>query len=286
MLSYQQAFYHSRLELEKIYDAHEATAIAHELLEHITGKNKLQRITEKETLLDKIQEEEFHKGIERLLQGEPLQYVTGIQWFMNKPFHVNKHVLIPRPETEELAQWIIDEWSDKKNIALLDIGTGSGCIPISLKLQLPNARITSIDISEDALKIAKRNADELKADITLLHRNFLNESNWQSIDTYNVIVSNPPYIPISEKDSLDKNVREYEPETALFVPDNDALLFYRKIALLGKEHLNEKGAIYCEVHKDYAEQTKELFENSGYVSELRKDMHGNERMVKAMKTQF
>lgn len=283
ILTIGAAFYVLKQELERIYDASEAAAIAHEVLEYITGLGKLQRISAKDEQLTMEQLELFNNARSRLMTGEPLQYVTGIQWFMGKPFQVNKHVLIPRPETEELVQWIADEHKTKTGISILDIGTGSGCIPISLKLKLSHALVTSCDISTDALTIAQSNARKLEADVQFVELDFLHETQWAHLKKFDVIVSNPPYIPKSEEASLDKNVRDFEPGMALFVPDNDALLFYRKIAMFGKTHLKPEGAIYCELHRDYAKATQVMFEQMGYASVvLKKDMHGNDRMLKAM----
>ena len=281
MLSYQDAFFQLKRSLFGIYDVSEATAIAHEVLEHITGLSKLQRLSDKGTLFTKEQQKQFEDAARKLSEGMPLQYITGVQWFLGKPFHVSRQVLIPRPETEELVQWIIDEWKDKNNVSIFDIGTGSGCIPITLKLKMPNATIMSCDISEEALVVARQNAVHLKADVSFKELDFLNTQNWHQLELFDVIVSNPPYIPLSEKESLDKNVRDHEPATALFVPD--ALLFYRQIASFGKAHLQADGSIYCELHRDYAIETKALFEEMNYSSvTLKKDMHGNDRMLKAI----
>jgi release factor glutamine methyltransferase len=282
MLSYLTAFQTLKKELNKLYDEGEAIAIAHEVMEHLTGYNKLQRLSEKEKLFNEQQQRQFDEALARLMKGEPLQYITGVQWFLGRPFQVNKEVLIPRPETEELVTWIAHDWKERTNISILDIGTGSGCIPVSLKLLLHAANVTSCDVSSGALQTAKKNATDLQVEVSFLQLDFLNQSNWQPLDHFDIIVSNPPYIPISEQESLGKNVREFEPATALFVPDGDPLIFYRCIALFGKSHLRDGGAIYCELHQDYAEKTKQLFQQMGYANTiLQKDMHGNMRMLKA-----
>jgi release factor glutamine methyltransferase len=217
-----------------------------------------------------------------LIAGRPLQYVLGYAWFMGKRYKVNEQVLIPRPETEELVAWIIDDaGSVNTQLNILDIGTGSGCIPIALKQALYAAAVTSCDISKGALAVAKENAANMNAGMEFIQTDFLDDTQWQLLGMYDVIVSNPPYIPIAEKDGLHANVRAYEPATALFVAD-DALVFYRAIASFGKQHLNSSGSIYCELHRDYAVATKALFEEQGYAVELRKDMHGNWRMLKAV----
>jgi release factor glutamine methyltransferase len=281
VLSLNDAFYRLRNELQPLYGAQEAAAIAHEVIYYLTGLDKLKRIVEKEALLSPMQEMQYEQMLPQLRTGRPLQYVIGHSWFMERLFKVNEHVLIPRPETEELAQWIIDDHKEK-NIEVLEVGTGSGCIPISLKLALKLANISSCDISERALQVAQENAIHLGADINLLQLDFLQAEYRQQLGQYDVIVSNPPYIPFTERESLHQNVRDFEPGLALFVPGNDALLFYREIAKFGRTHLKPGGAIYCELHVDYAEQTRQLFEELGYTATIRKDMHGNLRMLKAI----
>jgi release factor glutamine methyltransferase len=283
MLSYNDAFYGLRNNLQSLYDAQEAAAIAHELMYAVTGLDKLKRLSEKDSLLTDEHQLRYDEMQAALLTGKPLQYVIGESWFMGRKFKVNEHVLIPRPETEELVQWITDDWKNKQAISILDIGTGSGCIPVSLKSGLPGATVAACDISEGALDTAKDNARSHGADISFIQLNFLHQTKRVELPAYDVIVSNPPYIPVTEQDSLHKNVRDFEPALALFVPGDDALLFYREIALFGETHLKAHGAIYCELHVDHAIATKELFEQAGYASvEIRKDMHGNLRMLKAM----
>jgi release factor glutamine methyltransferase len=282
MHSLQQAFYDLKEQLLSLYDDREAAAIAHEFIEHITGLSKLQRISDKGRLLTEAQEKNYTDGKTRLLAGEPLQYVTGVQWFFGQPFHVSKDVLIPRPETEELLEWIISDHKSRAVASILDIGTGSGCIPITLKLHFPDANTTAIDISEEALAVARRNAESLAASVNFSHINFLDQESWATLGTYDIIVSNPPYIPVTDKETLARNVRDYEPGAALFVPSDDALLFYRHIAEFGQTHLSDSGAIYCELNAEKGDSTKDLFLKYGYRNvEVRKDMHGNDRMLKA-----
>jgi len=283
MLSYHYAFYGLRDELHAVYDDREATAIAHEILLYVTGKDKTERLLNKDEKLTHGEQQQYDAMKAELLKGKPLQYVLGVAWFMGETYKVNEHVLIPRPETEELVQWIVDDRESKnKTLSILDIGTGSGCIPIALKLQLSVADITSCDISNEALMVANENAAALGANVIMLQIDILDRAQWEQLGKYNVIVSNPPYIPIAEKEHLDINVRDFEPGTALFVPTDDALLFYRAIAEFGKTHLADKGKIYCELHRDYAEKTKVLFDEMGYKDVLlQKDMNGNLRMLRA-----
>lgn len=283
MFTYSTAFADLSTALQSVYDAREANAIAHHVLEHITGAARLERLTDKHKALSEAQSIEYARLKILLQQGTPLQYVLGKEWFMGRQFIVNDDVLIPRPETEELVQWIIEDYKNTE-VAILDIGTGSGCIPISLQLALPQSAVSAIDVSNGALKVARQNASLLNANVDFRQADFLDKSQWAALGTYDVIVSNPPYIPETERNTLHANVRDYEPGLALFVPGNDALLFYRNIAEFGLTNLNKDGVIYCELHVDYAQDTQLMFATMGYThTELRKDMHGNQRMLKAQK---
>lgn len=280
MLSLNNAFYQLKAALQPLYDAREAEAVAHEFLHHITGLTRTERLMRKQELLTPLQQHAYDAGTAALTTGKPLQQVTHTAWFMRRQYYVNEHVLIPRPETEELVQWVVD---DKPVAAtILDIGTGSGCIPVSLKLALPDATVNAIDISDDALQVAMRNAKTHSAKVSFQQIDFLDHAAQQGLGKYDIIISNPPYIPLSEIEKLHPNVREHEPHTALFVPTNDALLFYREIAIFGKTHLNDGGSIYCELDAAHAAATKTLFEEHGYSNVvLRKDLNDNWRMLKA-----
>ncbi|MEZ5016732.1 MAG: peptide chain release factor N(5)-glutamine methyltransferase [Flavipsychrobacter sp.] len=265
-----------------IYNDGEASFIAHEIMEHITGYNKLQRLTKKEEHFTIEQEAAYTKCSKQLLTGIPMQYVIGHTWFMGHKYIVNSNVLIPRPETEELVQLIADDWKNKQDITILDIGTGSGCIPISLKQLLPQANVNSCDVSEGALSTAQQNAAALNTDVNFMLLDFLDEIKQATLKTYDIIVSNPPYIPVEYKEQMDSNVKDFEPEVALFVPNNDPLLFYRAIAIFGQKYLTPQGAIYCELHADHALATEQLFLEMGYKHvTIKKDMHGNLRILKA-----
>jgi len=283
MVTYAQAFYELKDKLQALYDQRESEAIAHEVLFYLTGNNKTDRLLKKDHFLNEAQQSDYEQAAAELLKGRPLQYVTGSAWFMGRDYYVNESVLIPRPETEELVQWVINDWKSRnEQVNILDIGTGSGCIPISLKLALIQAQITTCDVSRDALDVAAENKKRLEADIQLLALDFLDASEHNKLSFYDVIVSNPPYIPISEKEHLATNVAAHEPGIALFVPDTDPLVFYRAIAEFGKEHLNDQGYIYCELESGHAAASKKLFEDHGYKNVvIEKDMHGNWRMLKA-----
>jgi release factor glutamine methyltransferase len=292
MLTNSQAFYKLKEKIQPLYEAGEAEAIAHLFLEFVTGLNRLDRLTKKDKAFTKRQQELFNIGESELVKGKPIQYITTSAWFMGREYLVNESVLIPRPETEELVQWIVDDKKDSGKLRVLDIGAGSGCIGISLFRLLPDAVVTCIDISREALDVLQTNIEWVLNDeekkkhpenIRLLEIYFLNEAiRNKELGRFDIIVSNPPYIPMKEKAKLHKNVKQYEPDKALFVPDNDALVFYKAIALFGKEHLRLDGYIYCELDAAHAEKCKALFEQNGYTSvELKKDMHGNWRMLKA-----
>ena len=263
-----------------IYDDREARNIADIITEYITGFKGTDRMLNKNTLLNIIQENTYTDSIKRLLQHEPVQYITGIAWFFKYPFYVNKDVLIPRPETEELVVHIINE-NIGKEISIIDIGTGSGCIAISLKKNLA-AFVSAMDISNDALTVAKRNALELSTEINFIPQDFLNEELWNMLDKYDVIVSNPPYIKYVEKEEMNNNVLQHEPHLALFVENEEPLLFYRKTALFGKTHLNTDGSIWMEINESLGKETKELFDSFGYHTILYKDLQGKDRMIKAV----
>lgn len=282
VLNYQQAFYQMQQMLVAVYGEREATAIAHEVLTEITGLGKLERLVQKENVLTQDMYLYLQEWQQRLVAGEPLQYVLGYSWFYGYKFTVNSSVLIPRPETEELVDWIVKDCINTSSGQLLDVGTGSGCIPIAIKKKLATWQITSCDISENAIAVARFNAKEIDADVSFLQLDFLDEVATNALPKYNVIVSNPPYIPATGAASMHKNVLEYEPHLALFVSDNDPLVFYRAIAQFGLTHLHTKGVIYCEIESSLGEATQKLFSSYGYAVELRKDMHGNDRMIRAV----
>lgn len=278
-MTIQQAYHFLQQQLSTIYDNDEANNIADLVIEHITGYKKLGRITYKDLLLSEQQTALLNNLIKELLTQKPVQYVLGEAWFYEMKFFVNEHVLIPRPETEELVELVTSY--KLPSASILDIGTGSGCIPITLKKKLPKTEITAIDVSAEALSVAKRNAANLHADINFKELDFLNEQNWHELDSYDVIVSNPPYIKQSESASMHINVLSFEPHIALFVTDDDALLFYRKIALFGKTHLTINGKIFVEINEALGAESIALFESYGYTATLKKDMQQKDRMIVA-----
>ena len=231
--------------------------------------------------------------ISELKTEKPIQYITGEAWFYGLRFEVNENTLIPRPETEELVEWIINSQMSKdqnlilqksNNLTILDIGTGSGCIPIALKKEIPNAQVSAIDISEKALEMARKNALVNQVEVNFIHQDILT-SQHLNISTsqhllFDIIVSNPPYVRNLEKQEIKRNVLDYEPHLALFVADSDALLFYRKIAQLALKSLAPNGKLFFEINQYLGKETVELVEQLGFKNiELRKDFMGNDRMI-------
>jgi len=274
------------LTLQEHYDQREAANIADIVLEHVTGWRKIDRIVNKHLPLLDHHIRDIEKYAHELATGKPMQYVLQEAWFLDLRLFVNEHVLIPRPETEELVNWIIEDvtasGSFKKKI--LDIGTGSGCIPIALKKKIPEAVVLACDISASALEVAKKNGESLRADIKFIQADILDLSQRKSFPSLDIIVSNPPYIPLKEKETLAPNVRNFEPEQALFVSNDDPFLFYRAIADTGIDHLIAGGKIYVEIHEDLAEEVVKIFSNKGYTGiSVRNDMQGKERMVGAVR---
>lgn len=278
-MTLQVAYQHIVSELSTVYDNTETLAMANMVLENISGHNKLSRIANKELILNDDEKEKLYIVVRELLSCKPIQYVLNEAWFYNHKFYVNEFVLIPRQETEELVELIINSEVKKENI--LDIGTGSGCIPITLKKKLPVANITSIDVSVDAIEVAKKNAENLNAAINFIELDFLNESNWPFLKSFDIIISNPPYIKQTESIAMHKNVVAYEPHIALFVADDDPLIFYKKIASFGKNHLSKNGKIFVEINEALGIETVALFESHGYKATLKKDMQGKDRMIVA-----
>lgn len=288
-----------RNSLESIYPTNEAVIMADMLLEHFTSFSKGDRLMNKEADLTQEQEVAIHKGVERLLKHEPIQYIMNKCWFYGMELFVDPSVLIPRPETEELVAWIISDVrasgynvfsrgtadADETDLLkILDVGTGSGCIALALKKAMPQAEVWGCDLSEEALNVARRNGSALDIRVDFQGLNFLDQLQQKQLPTVNILVSNPPYIPIRDKDLMNKNVVEHEPHTALFVPDEDPLIFYRALAKFASSRLHENGSIYMEIHEDLGNDVVRLFSDEGYNKiELRKDMQQKNRMVKVSK---
>jgi release factor glutamine methyltransferase len=294
-MNIQEAQQYLQSNLSSLYDAREAANITGWVMEHLTGWKKVDRVVHKNEALSAGKVKLLEQYTTRLLTHEPVQYVLQEAWFCGMVLYVDEHVLIPRPETEELVEWIVGEsqnteyriqnsesYASKGGLRILDIGTGSGCIPIALKKQLRAAQVFACDVSKGALGVAKKNALAQETLIEWFQLDFLVEANWEQLPEVNTIVSNPPYIPVKDKDTMHPNVLEHEPHLALFVENNDPLLFYRKIAAFAQQKLLPGGSIYAEIHEDLGESTRQLFLSHGFHHvELKKDMQGKDRMVKA-----
>ena len=262
------------------FESVELNPILSILIEHVTGWDQVQQVIQKDNAIPEEQVLAFETAATALLAGRPIQYITGKTWFMGEPYIVNDQVLIPRPETEELVDWVIEYAAIKgKALRILDIGTGSGCIAIAIKKALPEAIVSAIDISTGAIKIAATNAATLKADIEFTCLDILNTAFLPG--QYDVIVSNPPYIPMQEMKNMELQVTDHEPNIALFVPDEDPLVFYKAIARLAKLHLSTNGQLFFEIHYDQGDAMIALLDEMHFHAELRTDLFGKDRMVRA-----
>lgn len=269
-------------ELTPIYDAGEAESFFFLILEE---KHNLKRID-----LALIPDSVFSEGeilvwnsiLEQLKQEIPVQYLLGKTSFYGLDFEVNKNVLIPRPETEELVEWILSNHltiGKSQNLKILDIGTGSGCIAISLAKNIPSAQVFAIDVSEKALATAEKNAAINQVSVTFINQNILETEDL--MQQFDIIVSNPPYVRNLEKEEIKKNVLDNEPHLALFVDDNDALIFYKKIAVLAQKNLAENGRLYFEINQYLGDAMVDLLKKMNFKKiELRKDIYGNDRMIR------
>ncbi|MFV8379959.1 peptide chain release factor N(5)-glutamine methyltransferase [Flavobacterium sp. LB3R33] len=273
-------------ELTPIYDAGEAESFFYLILEE---KHQLKRI-DLALHPDLVFSEEeivvWNSILEQLKLEIPVQYLLGKTSFYGLDFEVNENVLIPRPETEELVEWILESQKSNpetsgeslKDLKILDIGTGSGCIAISLAKNLPNATVFAIDVSEKALATAKTNAENNSVNVTFINQNILETQDLQQ--QFDIIVSNPPYVRNLEKEEIKKNVLDNEPHLALFVEDDDALIFYKKIAELAQKNLSENGQLYFEINQYLGKEMVDLLEKMNFKNiELRKDIYGNDRML-------
>ena len=268
-------------ELQPIQEVSEIESFFFILIEYL---HKLQRIDVSLNPDFEVSETDLEKWniiLSELKTEKPIQYITGEAWFYGYRFEVNENTLIPRPETEELVEWIVESTkleAESTKLNILDIGTGSGCIPISLKKEIPNAMVSALDVSENALEMARKNAVSNEVAVHFILQNILETESL--LEKYDIIVSNPPYVRNLEKQEIKKNVLAYEPHLALFVEDSDALLFYRKIAQLALRSLTPNVKLFFEINQYLGKETVALLENLGFKTvELRKDFMGNDRMI-------
>lgn len=280
-------------ELQSGYDEQEIDSVFYIILEKLHGLKRIDLALNPEKVMDGAHLKQWKNIVSDLKLQKPIQYILGETEFYGLPFLVNENTLIPRPETEELVEWIVQSTkyevgSGKLNV--LDIGTGSGCIAVSLAKNIPDAEVFAIDVSEKALTSAKKNAEINKVTINFINADILKVYDLEQLRTshfvlptsYDIIVSNPPYVRNLEKAEIKPNVLEYEPHLALFVKDTDALLFYRKIAQLAQKNLNPNGKLYFEINQYLGKETVQLLEGLGFKNiELKKDIYGNDRMIQS-----
>ena len=265
-----------REELSAVADEREITSWYYISMEYLLVYNRSDCIINSNQLLNKSQLSKIKQIVAELKTHKPIQYIFGKTEFYGLKIKVNEHTLIPRPETEQLVDWILKE----NFVTALDIGTGSGCIPIALAKNT-DAKVLAIDVSEDALLIAEENAKNNEVEIDFIHQDILQTNSLQKVD---LIVSNPPYVLESEKEIMQENVLDYEPELALFVEDKNPLIFYKKIASLAFNFLNENGKLFFEINAKFGKETIEMLADIGFVNiELKKDMNDKDRMIKAIK---
>lgn len=312
-MTVQEAYKQLQHQLCALYDDREAASIADLVIEHVTGQRRIDRVLHKQTPVTAGQQVAINEYTSLLLKHTPVQYVLREAWFAGMKLYVDENVLIPRPETEELVSWIAafglpvtgyqlpvneangnivglnnktkpPENGNQQPVSVLDIGTGSGCIPVVLKKRQLGWDVHAVDISAGALEVARKNALQQGAAVNFMLLDILDETAWQQLGVFDVIVSNPPYIRASEAATMHTNVLEFEPHTALFVPDEDALLFYRKIADFALAHLHVGGFLFFEINEALGNAVCDMLAAKGFIGiELKKDLQGKDRMVRAVK---
>ena len=278
----QKTIQYIRAELAPFYPETEITGFIQLIMNSVLGLSYTQMVLEKDRVLENSESDRIKAIVERLKTHEPIQYILGVAEFFGLELNVQPGVLIPRPETEELVDWIC-KTKIPATAKMLDIGTGSGCIPLALKNELPAAEVMAVDVSENALLIATENAQKHQLEVTFELADILkwHERSWPRFD---VIVSNPPYVMEREKKQMEANVLEYEPGLALFVSDTDPLIFYRIIAQFASKQLNESGFLFFEINENLGDEMVELVKQLGFKSiELRRDLNGKNRMLRCRK---
>lgn len=269
-------------QLKEIYIENEIDSLFFIALEYVTSISKIEYILQKEEEISEEKLIELKFILEELTKNKPIQYITKNAYFYGLNFYVNEKVLIPRQETNELVDWVLMSVTHSKPIKILDIGTGSGCIAITLKKNLPLSEVFAIDISNEAIQVAQKNANDNEVEINFSQKNILEINDLKS--NFDIIISNPPYVRELEKLEMAPNVLDNEPHLALFVPDNNPLLFYEKITEIALKNLTEDGMLFFEINQYLSEETKKMIENKGFKNvTLRKDLQENYRMILAKK---
>ncbi|NDK57294.1 peptide chain release factor N(5)-glutamine methyltransferase [Pontibacter fetidus] len=284
MATIQQTAQTIKQQLIAIYPEPEAGAMVQQVLEHVLQQNRVQLSLNQLQELTIAQQEQLQTIVERLLNHEPLQYVIGVAHFYGLELEVNKNVLIPRPETEELVDMVIKEHRNQQNLRILDICAGSGCIPIALAENLHTEAVYGLELSEGALEVAKANAANYSQPINWLHQDIFEDVQTIAPASLDIITSNPPYVLEEEQHQMRANVLEFEPHLALFVPDTDPLKFYKRIAIVGYSLLKPGGKLYFEINERYGFETCEVLLLAGFSeAKVVQDLFGKDRMVRAVK---
>ncbi|HEX2933948.1 MAG TPA: peptide chain release factor N(5)-glutamine methyltransferase [Bacteroidales bacterium] len=279
-MTYKQAFANFHEELKNSYPETEIEAFIQIICRHLFGLSRFDCMLRNTESLSEKSESQIYNIIQELKRFKPLQYILGETEFYGLRFFVNGAVLIPRPETEELVEWIISDCKGKDNLSIIDIGTGSGCIPVSLAKFLQGAKVSAIDISEEALVVAKKNAEENKVNVQFIHADILKQTLPKKL-RFDVIVSNPPYVTADQKNVMNANVLDYEPHIALFAPDQNPFVFYEAIAAVAQDHLKPEGSLYFEINEAFPHETADCIRKYGFGTELKQDINGKYRMIKA-----
>lgn len=268
-----------RRSLTPLYGGREAAVISDMVIEHVTGLPRIDRLLIDARGLDDRQKAELQRCMSELAAWRPVQYVVGEAWFDGLRFAVDERVLIPRPETEELVEWVSETIGDSPK-RILDIGTGSGCIAVALKRRRPDCEVAAIDKSPAALALAATNASALHAQVVFIETDILDRVSWSALPVCDVIVSNPPYVTSGEKDGMRPNVVDHEPASAVFVEGADPLVFYRAIADFAMSHLSPGGRLFFETSSLHGESVRKMLTERGFIDvELRKDLQGHDRMA-------
>jgi len=270
-------------ELTSFYKEEEARQLLTILIHHFFGFSRAELALNPSTRISESEILSLHFAVKDLKKYKPIQYITGKSEFLNFTFQVNESVLIPRPETEELAQLIVSA-EKQENLRILDIGTGSGCIAISLEKKLNKPAVSAVDINENSLKLAAANAAQNNSEINFFQVDILDEFAWKELGVFDVIVSNPPYVTMDDKNEMAENVLSFEPHLALFVPENDEIIFYKKICQFAQKHQSEKGRLYFEINENKGREIEKLLNESGYRQvKLHQDFRGKTRFASATK---
>lgn len=277
---------HYETELKPLFGARESRSLLMILCEHFFQVDRLNLSLKPDFRLSESEMLQLHFAVKKLKQHKPVQYITGKAWFNDLPYKVNESVLIPRPETEEMMLLAIDSMRQKTGQpSILDLGTGSGCIAIALKKALPNARVEAIDISTEALELAKENAAYLGAEVVFHKLSMIDAKFFFSHKKFDLLISNPPYVTVDDSMRMKENVLKWEPETALFAPADDPLFYYRQIAGLARGLLKPGGILWLEINEKYGHATATLFESAAFTKvKVLEDMHGKARFITAEKT--